>query len=42
MIFADAIGDEDQIKALVDAVPVPVSVNMGLVSATGPPRLLSP
>ena len=29
MIFADAIGDEDQIKALVDAVDIPVSVNMG-------------
>ncbi|WP_112320989.1 isocitrate lyase/PEP mutase family protein [Oceanibium sediminis] len=29
MIFADAIGGEDQIKRLVDEVPIPVSVNMG-------------
>ena len=29
MIFADAVDNEEQIKALVDAVPVPLSVNMG-------------
>lgn len=29
MIFADAIHSEEQIKRLVDSVPVPVSVNMG-------------
>lgn len=29
LIFADAIRTEDQIKALVDAVDIPVSVNMG-------------
>lgn len=29
LIFADAIRSEDQIKALVDAVGIPVSVNMG-------------
>ena len=29
LIFADAIKGEDQIKALVDAVNIPVSVNMG-------------
>ncbi len=29
LIFADAIGGEDQIARLVEAVPVPVSVNMG-------------
>src|SRR5258708_19847046 len=29
MIFADAIGAEDQIKRLVDAARVPVTVNMG-------------
>ncbi|MCR9121788.1 MAG: isocitrate lyase/PEP mutase family protein [Phyllobacteriaceae bacterium] len=29
LIFADAIGGEEQIKRLVDASPVPVSVNMG-------------
>lgn len=29
LIFADAIGGEDEIRQLVEAVPVPVSVNMG-------------
>lgn len=29
LIFADAIATEDQIKALVDSVDIPVSVNMG-------------
>lgn len=29
LIFADAIKSEEQIKRLVDSVPVPVSVNMG-------------
>lgn len=29
LIFADAIGGEEEIKRLVDAVPIPISVNMG-------------
>jgi len=29
MIFADAIGTEDQIRRLVDAVRIPITVNMG-------------
>lgn len=42
MIFADAIGDVDQIKALVDAVPVPVSVNMGFGIRNRPTTPLIP
>jgi 2-methylisocitrate lyase-like PEP mutase family enzyme len=42
MIFADAIGGEDQIKALVDAVPVPVSVNMGFGIRNRPTTPLIP
>ncbi|UXX83074.1 isocitrate lyase/PEP mutase family protein [Roseovarius pelagicus] len=42
MIFADAISDEDQIKALVDAVPVPVSVNMGFGIRNRPTTPLIP
>ncbi len=29
LVFADAIGDADQIRQFVESVPVPVSVNMG-------------
>lgn len=42
MIFADAIGGEDQIKALVDALDVPVSVNMGFGIRTRPTTPLIP
>ncbi|MEM9577814.1 MAG: isocitrate lyase/PEP mutase family protein [Pseudomonadota bacterium] len=42
MIFADAIAGEDQIKALVDAVPVPVSVNMGFGIRNRPTTPLIP
>ena len=42
MIFADAIGGEDQIKALVDAIDVPVSVNMGFGIRTRPTTPLIP
>ncbi len=42
LIFADAIGGEDQIKALVDAVPVPVSVNMGFGIRNRPTTPLIP
>lgn len=42
LIFADAIRGEDQIKALVDAVPVPVSVNMGFGIRSRPTTPLIP
>ncbi|MDN2566528.1 isocitrate lyase/PEP mutase family protein [Aquibium sp. A9E412] len=42
LIFADAIAGEDQIKALVDAVPVPVSVNMGFGIRSRPTTPLIP
>jgi len=42
LIFADAIQGEDQIKALVDAVPVPVSVNMGFGIRNRPTTPLIP
>lgn len=42
MIFADAIGGEDQIRALVEAVPVPVSVNMGFGLRNRPTTPLIP
>lgn len=42
LIFADAIKGEDQIKALVDAVGVPVSVNMGFGLRSRPTTPLIP
>jgi 2-methylisocitrate lyase-like PEP mutase family enzyme len=42
MIFADAIGGEDQIRALVEACPVPVSVNMGFGIRSRPTTPLLP
>lgn len=42
LIFADAIKGEDQIKALVDAVTVPVSVNMGFGIRSRPTTPLIP
>ena len=42
LIFADAIHGEDQIKALVDAVPIPVSVNMGFGIRNRPTTPLIP
>jgi 2-methylisocitrate lyase-like PEP mutase family enzyme len=42
LIFADAIKGEDQIKALVDAVNIPVSVNMGFGIRSRPTTPLIP
>lgn len=42
LIFADAIRTEDQIKALVDAVDIPVSVNMGFGLRSRPTTPLIP
>lgn len=42
LVFADAIGSEDQIKRLVDSVPVPVSVNMGFGIRSRPTTPLIP
>lgn len=42
LIFADAIKGEDQIKALVDAVDIPVSVNMGFGIRSRPTTPLIP
>src|SRR5258708_33751345 len=42
MIFADAIGAEDQIKRLVDAARVPVTVNMGFGIRARPTPPLMP
>lgn len=42
LIFADAIKGEDQIKALVDAVNIPVSVNMGFGIRARPTTPLIP
>lgn len=42
MIFADAVNNEDQIRALVEAVPVPVSVNMGFGLRNRPTTPLIP
>ncbi|HWJ87726.1 MAG TPA: isocitrate lyase/PEP mutase family protein [Pelagibacterium sp.] len=42
LIFADAIKGEDQIKALVDAVDIPVSVNMGFGIRNRPTTPLIP
>lgn len=42
LIFADAIKTEDQIKRLVDAVGVPVSVNMGFGLRSRPTTPLIP
>lgn len=42
LIFADAIGGEEQIKRLVDAVPIPVSVNMGFGIRNRPTTPLIP
>jgi 2-methylisocitrate lyase-like PEP mutase family enzyme len=42
MIFADAIKTEDQIKRLVDAARVPVSVNMGFGIRSRPTTPLMP
>lgn len=42
LVFADAIAGEDQIKALVDAVNIPVSVNMGFGLRSRPTTPLIP
>jgi 2-methylisocitrate lyase-like PEP mutase family enzyme len=42
LIFADAIHTEDQIKRLVDSVPIPVSVNMGFGIRSRPTTPLIP
>ncbi|WP_306026546.1 isocitrate lyase/PEP mutase family protein [Oceaniradius stylonematis] len=42
LIFADAIGGEEQIKRLVDASPIPVSVNMGFGIRNRPTTPLIP
>ncbi|MEQ9259654.1 MAG: isocitrate lyase/PEP mutase family protein [Roseovarius sp.] len=42
MIFADAVSSEEEISALVEAVPVPVSVNMGFGLRTRPTTPLIP
>lgn len=42
LVFADAIHSEDDIKRLVDAVPVPVSVNMGFGIRSRPTTPLIP
>lgn len=42
MIFADAIAGEEQIKRLVEAVPIPVSVNMGFGIRNRPTTPLIP
>ncbi|RAI02221.1 carboxyvinyl-carboxyphosphonate phosphorylmutase [Acuticoccus sediminis] len=42
LIFADAIKGEEQIKALVDAVDIPVSVNMGFGLRSRPTTPLIP
>lgn len=42
LVFADAIHDEEQIKRFVDAVPVPVSVNMGFGIRSRPTTPLIP
>ena len=42
LIFADAIGGEDEIKRLVDSVPVPISVNMGFGIRNRPTTPLLP
>ncbi|WP_158970206.1 isocitrate lyase/PEP mutase family protein [Chachezhania sediminis] len=42
LVFADAIKGEDQIKALVDAVDIPVSVNMGFGIRSRPTTPLIP
>lgn len=42
LIFADAVKTEDQIKRLVEAVPVPVSVNMGFGIRSRPTTPLIP
>lgn len=42
MIFADAIGGEEQIRRLLDAVPVPISVNMGFGIRNRPTTPLIP
>jgi 2-methylisocitrate lyase-like PEP mutase family enzyme len=42
LIFADAIHSEDDIKRLVDSVPVPVSVNMGFGIRSRPTTPLIP
>ncbi|MCR9222360.1 MAG: isocitrate lyase/PEP mutase family protein [Alphaproteobacteria bacterium] len=42
LIFADAVKTEDQIKRLVDALPVPLSVNMGFGVRSRPTTPLIP
>jgi 2-methylisocitrate lyase-like PEP mutase family enzyme len=42
LIFADAVKNEEQIKRIVDAVSVPVSVNMGFGLRTRPTTPLIP
>ncbi|ASP23697.1 methylisocitrate lyase (plasmid) [Antarctobacter heliothermus] len=42
LIFADAIKGEDQIKALVEAVEIPVSINMGFGLRSRPTTPLIP
>ncbi len=42
MVFADAIAGEEQIKRLVEAVPIPVSVNMGFGIRNRPTTPLIP
>lgn len=42
MIFADAVSSEEEIRALVEAVPVPVSVNMGFGLRNRPTTPLIP
>src|SRR5690606_29081158 len=42
LIFADAVKTEDQIKRLVEAVDVPVSVNMGFGLRSRPTTPLIP
>jgi 2-methylisocitrate lyase-like PEP mutase family enzyme len=42
LVFADAIGGEEQIKRLVDSVPIPVSVNMGFGIRNRPTTPLIP
>lgn len=42
LIFADAIHSEDEIKRLVESVPVPVSVNMGFGIRSRPTTPLIP
>lgn len=42
LIFADAIGGEEEIRRLVESVPVPVSVNMGFGIRSRPTTPLLP